>query len=76
MKLTEEAMIYLEERIPVLAGNATNQAFLETLAAGETVLIAEQGNIVEVFPDGTRKVIKKIGSPETVSQIKYTISKK
>lgn len=76
MKLTEEAMTYLEERIPELAENATNRAFLETLAAGETVMIAEFGNIVEVFPNGTRKIIKKIGSPRTVSQIKYTITKK
>ena len=76
MKLTEEAMTYLEERIPELAENATNQAFLETLASGETVLVAEKGNIVEVFPDGTRKIIKKIGSPQIVNQIKYTISKK
>jgi len=76
MKLTEEAMTYLEGRIPELAENATNQAFLETLASGETVLVAEKGNIVEVFPDGTRKIIKKIGSPQIVNQIKYTISKK
>lgn len=34
MKLTEKAMTYLEERIPELVVNASNQAFLETLAAG------------------------------------------
>jgi len=75
MKLTEKAMTYLEERIPELAGNASNQAFLETLAAGETVLIAEDGNIIEVFPDGTRKVIRKIDPPQIINQRSYTILK-
>ena len=75
MELTEEAMTYLEERIPELAENATNQAFLETLAAGETVLIAEDGNIIEVFPDGYRKIIKQIAPPQIMSQMSYTISK-
>lgn len=76
MKLTEEAMIYLEEQIPGLAERATNQAFLETLASGETVLIAENGKLIEIFPDGSRKVIKQITPPEIVSEMKYTITKK
>lgn len=75
MELTEEAMTYLEERIPELAEKATNRAFLETLAAGETVLIAENGNIIEVFPDGNRKIIKQIDPPQIISQMSYTISK-
>jgi hypothetical protein len=74
MELTEEAITYLEERIPEMAERATRQAFLETLARGESVLIAEGGYIVKVFPDGTRKVIKKIAPHHIVSKLQYTIS--
>lgn len=74
MKLTEEAMQFLEERIPKLA-EANNQAFLETLAAGETALIADEGNLVEIFPDGRRKIVKQITPPTIVSELKYIISK-
>lgn len=76
MKLTEEAMTYLEEQIPGLAEKATNQAFLETLAAGETVLIAEEGQLIEIFPDGKRKLIREITPPHVVGVMKYTISRK
>lgn len=76
MKLTEEAMTYLEEQIPGLAEKATNQAFLETLAAGETVLVAEDGQLIEIFPDGKRKLIKEITPPYVVREMKYIISKR
>jgi hypothetical protein len=37
------------------------------LASGHSVLIAENGFLVEVFPDGTKKTIKEIGKPQSLS---------
>ncbi len=60
MELTEEAMCYLEEHIPELAAAAITQAYWAALASGNSVLEAENGALVEVFPDGTRKFIKTL----------------
>jgi len=37
--------------------------YWQALAAGSSVLVAEDGQIIEVFPDGSRKVIKQIAKP-------------
>lgn len=63
MKITEKAMRYLEEHIPDLVGAAITQAYWEALAMGSSVTQCENGVIYEVFPDGTRKVIKTIAPP-------------
>ena len=60
MALSEEAMSFLEEHIPELAEIAFKQAYWAALASGSSVLIRENGNLVEVFPDGTRKFIKSL----------------
>jgi hypothetical protein len=60
MTLSEEAMSYLEEHIPELADVAFKQAYWAALASGSSVLISENGDLVEVFPDGTRKFIKHL----------------
>ncbi len=60
MKLTEKALDYLEAHIPELAEVAFKQAYWAALASGSSVLVSEDGNLVEVFPDGTRKFIKKL----------------
>lgn len=60
MALSEEAMSYLEEHIPELAEAAFKQAYWASLAAGNSVLISENETLVEVFPDGTKKFIKKL----------------
>ncbi len=51
MDLSEEAPDYLEEHIPELAVVAFKQAYWAALASGSTVLMSENGNLVEVFPD-------------------------
>ncbi|HEX4839079.1 MAG TPA: hypothetical protein VFU89_01405 [Rhabdochlamydiaceae bacterium] len=58
MGLSEKELDYLEEHIPELAEVAFKQAYWAALASGSSVLVRENGNLVEVFPDGTRKVIK------------------
>jgi hypothetical protein len=60
MKLDDEAIDYLEQFIPELAAIATREAYLQALMSGQSVLIADNGQLVEVFPNGTRKVIKKL----------------
>jgi hypothetical protein len=60
MELSEKALDYLEAHIPELAEVAFKQAYWAALATGSSVLLSENGNLVEVFPDGTRKFIKKL----------------
>lgn len=60
MALSEEAMCFLEEHIPELATVAFKQAYWAALASGSSVLISENGNLVEVFPNGKQKIIKQL----------------
>ena len=67
MTLSEKAMSFLEEHIPELAEVAFKQAYWGALASGSSVLVAENGSLVEVNPDGTRKIIKKLPKPIQVT---------
>lgn len=58
--MSEEEIQFLEEQIPELAIEAVRQAYLQALASGSSVLIAEDGEIREVFPDGTKRIVEKI----------------
>ncbi len=60
MELSEEAMCFLEDHIPELAAAAITQAYWGALASGSSVLEADNGALVEVFPDGTKKFIKNL----------------
>lgn len=60
MALSEQAISFLEEHIPELADAAFKQAYWAALASGSSVLVSENGDLVEVFPDGKRKFIKKL----------------
>jgi hypothetical protein len=62
----EKEIDELEQRIPELAGAAFARAYRQTLAAGYSVLVSDNGIIYEVFPGGTRKVIKQIEPPTQV----------
>lgn len=70
MTLSEEAMSYLEQSIPELATVAFKQAYWAALASGSSVLINENGKLVEVFPDGRHKFIKHLAPsiPVTLGQ--------
>lgn len=67
MKPSEEIVDHLEAHVPKLAHAAVTQAYCEALAAGHSVLIAEDGVIYEVFPDGTRKAVKHTEPPVAVA---------
>jgi hypothetical protein len=60
MVLNEQELNDLEEQIPELAAKAFKEAYLAALASGSTVLMSEAGNLVEIFPDGRRKIIKPL----------------
>lgn len=67
MSLDEESISFLEEHIPELAEGAFKQAYWAALASGSSVLISENGNLVEVFPNGKRKFIKHLPPPISVT---------
>ena len=67
MKLSEDAISFLEEHIPELADLAFKQAYWAALASGSSVLISENGSLLEVFPDGRRKFIKALPQPISVT---------
>ncbi len=68
MDQQEQAIRYLEEHIPDLAEVAITQAYWQALASGSSVLERENDSLVEVFPDGSRKIIRPL-SPQTPTQI-------
>ncbi|MFN3849672.1 MAG: hypothetical protein ACK4NY_09600 [Spirosomataceae bacterium] len=71
--LNEKQIDFLEKQIPIMAEYATKQAYIETLASGDKVMIAENGNLVEIYPDGSRKIVKKIAKPIKVTQSSFKI---
>lgn len=60
MSLSEKAIDNLEKLIPELAEGAFKEAYFAALASGSSVLICENDNLVEVFPDGKRQIIKRL----------------
>lgn len=60
--MDEKKLQFLEESIPRLAQVAVTQAYWRSLAAGFSVLKTENGHLVEVYPDGSKKIIKKLPS--------------
>jgi hypothetical protein len=60
MKISEESLDFLEAHIPELADAAVTQAYWQALASGSSVIEAREGALVEVFPDGTQKMIKAL----------------
>ena len=73
--LTDQELDFLEQQIPILAETAMRQAYWQTLTSGNSVMIAENGFLVEVSPDGSRKVVKEISEPFKVTERFFTIVK-
>jgi len=57
---TDKELDFLESHIPNLANSATQQAYLDTLSHGYSVVEVRDARIVEVFADGTEILIKTI----------------
>ena len=70
MHAPEAATRYLEEHIPELADAAVRLAYWQALAAGSVVLVREDDDLVEVSPDGTRRVVRALppALPVTVGE--------
>ncbi|TAF94628.1 MAG: hypothetical protein EAZ46_09905 [Runella sp.] len=68
MNTNEKIIDYLEQHIPEMAVIATKQAYWQALGAGNTVLITENDQLVEVSPDGSRKIIRAV-EPRTKAMI-------
>ena len=75
MALSDDAVDYLEQQIPELAVIATRHAYWQSLASGDSVLIAENGQIIEVKPDGTRTYVKTVDKPKAIKQEHFRIPK-
>jgi hypothetical protein len=56
----------LENQFPAISGSAFAAAREQVLGSGQSVLQSENGYIYEVFPDGQRKMVKKIEPPTPV----------
>lgn len=75
MALTEKEIDYLEQQIPELAEMALRKAYWQTLASGDSVVVADNGQLIDVQPDGTRTVLKTIKKPDTIRQKHFRITK-
>jgi hypothetical protein len=63
MTASEKTLDYLEQQIPSLSSAAVDVAYWQALAAGQQVLISDEGGLYQVFPDGTRTFIKATAKP-------------
>lgn len=59
-KLDEKTLDFLEKQIPDLMAAAITVAYNDALADGESVLQVEGDELIEQFPDGSKRVVKKI----------------
>lgn len=75
MELTEKCIQFLEEQIPELAETAIKQAYWRALSSGHSVLERKNDDLVETFPDGTQKFIKKL-PPYTILPIGTKITRR
>ena len=66
-KLNERTMSAQEKRIPQLAEDAVKQARSKALKAGRKVVEAVDGKLIETYPDGSHKVLKRLTAPIPVA---------
>jgi hypothetical protein len=58
----------LEEKFPEICVTALDEAREQALSEGQSVLLAIDEAIYEVFPDGSRKELKRIPPPLRVKK--------
>lgn len=66
MNPPERSIDELEETLPALSGAVFGRAQKEALAAGQDVLVSENGVIYRLTPDGGRTEFKRIEPPTHV----------
>ena len=65
--ISEESMLRLEARIPVLAGSAFQNAYLQALTTTGKVIEARDGQLIETTAEGAVRVIRNISKPMAVA---------
>ncbi len=72
--MSDQDIQKLENQFPAVSGSAFAAAREQALAFGQSVLQSDQGVIYEVFPDGTRRAVKRVEPPTpVVTGSKFTI---
>ena len=65
-ELSDNEMDCDEEMIPKLAAAATHAAYLRAVAAGHTLIMAKNGVLVQVEPDGSEIPLRALSSKHRV----------
>ncbi len=63
---THEDFQQTEDDIPALAKRAVREAYAQALNSGQSVFKVEDGYLVEVSADGSRRLIRKLESSVSV----------
>ena len=71
---TQKEIDFLEGYIPELANSAVKQAFLDTLARGNSVLETIDNKMYEIFPDGKKVFIKEVSKNVKIGARKRVFS--
>lgn len=58
--MTEAELDFQEQAIPRLASAAFTAAFWHALAAGQEVVVARDGKLIKIYPDGREEFLKDI----------------
>jgi len=66
-ELSEAEMLYLEAMIPELARSASKLAQAQALTTRGKVVKAVNGKVIELYADGTTRVLKEIEPPMPVT---------
>ncbi len=64
--LNEETLSHLEAHIPALAECALRVAYFQALTSAGKVLIARNGQLLEVHANGQERVLRAIAAPVSV----------
>ena len=60
---TDDEIEGAKGKFPQLAQYAFSNAYRNALDSGQSVLVSDNGFLVEVFPNGTRNIIRQIDPP-------------
>jgi hypothetical protein len=65
--LDEQAMLAAEARIPELATQAVRRAYVRALSTSGRVLEAINGQLVETYGNGRRRVVRSLPAPVPIA---------
>ena len=67
-RMNEKTIQFLEDHIPEIAQAAVTQAYWMALASGYKVMQVEGDKLIEISPDGTKRIVKSL-TPTTSIKI-------